>query len=106
MAIQAFCEKALENKWKPVLLPGPQDGTRDKDYKIRGIQWIWFLVREPWFDRCGLQSPEVWESFTGQKTWQVYYWGKTTPKRHDHCRHPQVLRVDIDGEVSNSLTYT
>ncbi len=99
VAIQAFCEKALENKWKPVLLPGPQDGTNDKAYQVKGTQWIWFLVRDPWFDRSELQSPQIWESFTDQKTWKVHYWGKTKPKRHSHYRHPQVLRVDIGGET-------
>lgn len=98
-AIQAFCKKALEDKWRPVLLSGPGNGGRDRDYQIKGSQWIWFLVREPWLDRCELQSPEVWRSFTGQSRWDVHYWGETVPTQHGHYRHPQVLRVDVGGET-------
>ncbi len=98
-AIHAFCENALENKWKPVFLPGLGDGSSDSEYMIKGTQWIWYLAREPWLTNCTLQPPEVWTSFTGQKTWKTHYWGKLKPKRHTHYRHPQVLRVDIGGEI-------
>lgn len=98
-AIEKFCSNALENRWRPVLLAGPGNGSRDGDYRIKGTQWIWFLVQDAWFNRCSLQSPEVWSSFTGQSSWDVHYWGKTKPKTHRHYRHPQILRVDIGGEV-------
>ena len=99
VSIQEFCQRALEDKWKPVLLDGPKDGSRDDDYRINGTQWIWFLVRDSWLAQCELQSPAVWESFTGRLTWDVHFWGETKPKRHKHYRHPQVLRVDIGGEI-------
>jgi len=99
VAIRAFCDRALENNWKPVLLSGPQDGSRDSDYETKGTQWIWFLVREPWFQRCELQAPQVWQCFTERVTWDVHYWGDLQSSRHSHYRHPQTLRVDVGGET-------
>lgn len=97
-AIKGFCTNVLEDNWRPILLPGAGDGTRDDAYRTKGKQWIWFLARDPWIARCTLQSPEIWTSFTGQATWDVFYWGQTTPRRHNHYRQPQVLRVDLGGQ--------
>jgi len=87
----------LDGAWQPVLLQraGEALGARNDEYDISGTRWIWFLVKQGLADRCRLQPPSVWQSFTGYKRWNVNYWGKLSPSRHDHYRHPQVLLVKI-----------
>lgn len=91
--IHDFAEQVLDNDWVPVLLRGEGDelGDRDREYKLKGTQWIWFLVRPSMLDSCRIQAPEVWQDFTVQKKWDVYYWGKYKKVQHSHYRHPQVL---------------
>lgn len=100
-AITDFCNQVLNDTWVPVLLKGPNDavGDRDADYQIKGTQWMWFLVKPSLVGQCKIQSPDVWQSFTDEKTWIVNYWGKIEPSRHDHYRHPQVMIFDVgNGE--------
>lgn len=97
--IVEFCEQVFENKWVPVLL---EDGA-DDHYHINGTQWIWFLVKKELKDRCRLQSPDVWQAFTREKSWKVYKWGDEIASRHDHYRHPQVLIYDLDGRREMEL---
>jgi len=71
--------------------------SSDNDYKIKGDQWIWFLVKKNLKDITSLQPNNVWDNFTS-KTWQVNYWGDFTASRHSHYRHPQVLVLDWHGQ--------
>jgi len=89
--INSFCTDVLNDQWRPVLLPGHDDGL----YKQKGTQWIWFLVKPGLLNSCRLQMPELWQEYTQQKTWRVNFWGKTESKRHSHYRHPQVMLMDI-----------
>lgn len=75
----------------------------DTLYRMRGNQWIWFLVRPSLLTRCRLQSPSVWQAFTGQSSWTVNYWGRLTPETHSHYRHPQVLILDIGAREEIEL---
>ena len=95
--ITNFCANMLDNQWIPVLMrqPGEALGDRDDDYQLKGSQWIWFVVKPHLLDRCRIQDPDVWQSFTGSKRWLVNYWGKIKPSRHSHYRHPQVMIMDI-----------
>lgn len=95
--VSDFCKDVLENKWRPILLQ-PDNLTPtldDKDYKTNGTQWIWFLVKDNLVSKCRLQFPEVWQSLTEVKQWDVHFWGKPKPKKHKHFRHPQVLIFDM-----------
>lgn len=96
-AINDFCTQVLDRQWLPILLQREGDalGDRDNEYEIKGSQWIWFLVKPVLADRCRLQSPETWQTFTGMKTWRVYFWGEEKATRHSHYRHPQVLIYDL-----------
>lgn len=89
--IIAFCRDVLANKWKPILL-------NNDDYQIKGSQGIWFLVRDSLVSQCKLQSPSVWQSYVGHKSWPVHYWGKSQEKSHSHYRHPQVLIFTTDDD--------
>jgi hypothetical protein len=95
-----FSAQVLGNLWVPVLLrhQGEALGFRDKEYDIRGTQWIWFLVKPALLQNCRLQSPSVWQAFTGEQTWTVHFWGKEEPTEHFHWRHPQVLIYDLGDE--------
>jgi len=92
-AITDFCSIVLENQWVPVLLRQAEEplGHRDKEYQLKGNQWIWFLVRAELANRCRLQSPTIWQAFTGTRQWPINYWGEERAKQHYHYRHPQVL---------------
>jgi len=96
-AIVDFCSQVLDDQWHPVLLrqPGEDLGFRDKEYQLKGTQWIWFLVKTDLRTKCRLQSPLVWQAFISGKTWKVNYWGIEKSSRHSHYRHPQVLIMDI-----------
>ena len=98
-AVTDLCNDVLQMQYMPVLLKQPQDnlGDRDGDYQIKGTQWIWFIVRNSIMQNCRLQSPEVWQAFTDEKTWTVHYWGQETSTRHSHYRHPQVLIYTFDN---------
>lgn len=98
--ITGFAQDVLNNEWLPVLLPPSSDAQkiRDKAYKLKGTQWIWFLVKADLHSRCRLQSPMVWQDLVGRSKWDVYYWGKDSESNHSHYRHPQVLIVDVDGK--------
>ncbi|NUM33615.1 MAG: endonuclease/exonuclease/phosphatase family protein [Candidatus Brocadiae bacterium] len=97
--IQNFCSQVLENYLIPVFLKQEQDNLGDKDieYKIKGNQWICFLVRPELLHRCTLQSPNIWQSLTQSKTWQVNYWGELKSDQHYHYRHPQVLLYNMQN---------
>jgi hypothetical protein len=99
IAIDVFCAQVLNQQWVPILLrqSGQALGIQDKEYKIAGDQWIWFLVKASLEKKCRLQSPQVWQNFTGMKTWKVNFWGNVKPSRHSHYRHPQVLIYDLDN---------
>lgn len=99
-AVQRFAQEVLDSAWVPVLLEEPADA---RQYRITGTQWIWFLVRPELVERCRLQRPLVWQSFTGQSSWQVNYWGELAPKGHRHYRQPQVLIIDIGQGVEIEL---
>lgn len=96
-AIDNFCTQVLNQQWVPILLRQDGDalGDRDKDYQIKGTQWIWFLGRATLAGNCRLQSPDTWQAFTGMKTWPVNFWGEEKATRHSHYRHPQVLVYDL-----------
>src|SRR5512146_2810028 len=95
--ISAFCEQALQNKWVPNLLSHPEGplGIRDRDYQIRGNQWIWFLVKPELQERCRLQPVTTWQAFIGTREWPVCLWGQERPLMHSHYRHPQVLLFEM-----------
>lgn len=95
--IDAFCTQVLNNRWVPILLRLPNEplGIHDKEYQIKGTQWIWFLVKPELKDKCKLQSVTVWQSFIGTTEWTVYLWGEEKPTPHSHYRHPQVLLFDL-----------
>ena len=97
-AITEFCKDVLGNQWRPALLRGSGDslGDRDDDYRIKGNQWMWFLVRDHLLGDCRVQDPTVWRSFSDSVRWKVNYWGKIKPTRHGHYRHPQVLVVEAE----------
>lgn len=99
-AISGFCQNWLGGAYVPITLPA------GGDYRMKGRQWIWFLVRPALAQGASLLDPEVWQSYTlaestarygphwtHGKTWPVNLWGETVPTRHGHYRHPQVLRL-------------
>ncbi len=95
----------------PVLLPnedgaGAGDKDRDREYEQKGQQWIWFFVSAELAQRCRLQAPAVWQAYAGERSWPVRYWGDgaAVVARGAHYRHPQVLRVELDGRGA-SLEY-
>jgi endonuclease/exonuclease/phosphatase family metal-dependent hydrolase len=94
-----FCREVFDDRWLPVLLRGADDalGDRDRDYKIKGAQWIGFVVKPELLPRCRLQAPETWQAFTGSTRWEVHYWGRIESEEHRHYRHPQVLLVELEG---------
>ena len=95
--IDAFCTQVLNGRWVPILLSAQNEplGTHDKDYQIKGTQWIWFLVKPELKDKCKLQPVTVWQSFIGTKEWTIFLWGEERPTPHSHFRHPQVLLYDL-----------
>jgi hypothetical protein len=99
--INRFAEEVLDNAWVPVMLEA--ESGPDSMYRIRGTQWIWFLVRPGLRARCRLQPPSVWQAFTGQTRWTVHFWGRLTPETHAHYRHPQVLILDIGAREEIEL---
>jgi hypothetical protein len=95
--VDAFCTQVLQGRWEPVMLRLPDEplGSHDKEYQIKGNQWIWFLVKPGLKDRCRLQPVTTWQSFVEAKDWTVYFWGEEKSARHSHYRHPQVLLFDL-----------
>lgn len=79
----------LEGAWVAVK-------ASDGEYKIRGSQWIWFLVREDLSDRASLLPVDAWDEFAGS-SWKVNFWGDFEERSHNHYRHPQVLVLDWEG---------
>lgn len=96
-AVDDFCTQVLDRQWVPIFLRQDGDvlGDRDRDYQIKGTQWIWFLVKSGLEGYCRLQSPDIWQAFAGTKTWPVNFWGEERSTRHSHYRHPQVLVYDL-----------
>lgn len=70
--------------------------AEDGQYKIRGNQWIWFLVRKARAEQCSLLPVEIWDAFAGA-SWKVNFWGEFEEQNHNHYRHPQVLVLDWEG---------
>ncbi|NCA71528.1 MAG: endonuclease/exonuclease/phosphatase family protein [Sphingobacteriia bacterium] len=99
--IRQFAEEVLDNAWVPILLE--TDNGSDREYRMSGTQWIWFLVRSELVGQCALQAPDVWQSFTGQTRWSVHDWGRCAPQTHQHYRHPQVLILDIGQDTQLEL---
>ena len=96
-----FCKDTLANNWVPILLKGPNDaiGAQDNNYQTKGSQWLWFLAKPNLANRCRLQDPNVWQAFTGVRTWRVNHWGQIRTSIHSHYRHPQVMIFDVgNGE--------
>lgn len=95
--VAKFATDVLDDEWTPVLLrqPGEALGLRDEEYDVTGSQWIWFLVKPELLDRCQLQPPSVWQSYLGGSSWTVHWWGDEPATKHDHYRHPQVLRYEL-----------
>lgn len=93
----SFALDVLANEWSPLLLKTDEDDleSKDKEYAIKGTQWIWFYVRSTLIDKCYLQHPSVWQSYTGLNKWDVHYWGEQKPTKHSHYRHPQVMIMDL-----------
>jgi hypothetical protein len=87
--IDDFCNNFLQGKYKPIK-------EANQNYKQKGIQWIWFLVKPSISDRASLLSPDTWDSFAGAK-WDVNYWGNFLTETHSHYRHPQVLIFNWKG---------
>jgi len=102
-AIDDFCTSVLNREWVPVLLKESGDalGDKNKEYKTKGNQWIWFLVRPELLNSCRLQPPSVWQSFVERDKWPVNYWGQVSVKNHSHYRHPQVMiyKLNDDHEI-------
>jgi len=98
--ITKFANRVLDDDWTPVLLQqqGEALGARDSEYDILGTQWIWFLAKPELIERCQLQPPSVWQSYLGGSTWDVHWWGDVPTTKHDHYRHPQVLRYELEGD--------
>lgn len=81
--IDAFCSDVLEEKYFAVK-------SASNDYKQKGRQWIWFLVKENLIDKVSLLPTKIYDKFAGA-SWQVNYWGDFKSTIHRHYRHPQVL---------------
>jgi hypothetical protein len=69
----------------------------DGEYRQRGTQWIWFLVKQDLLEKCSLLPASIWSEFTEGSNWDVNYWGNFTPEKHEHYRHPQVLIFELEG---------
>lgn len=91
--INKFSALVLNNEWVPVFLPPNNNSPaqRNKKYKTKGSQWIWFLVKPDLLPKCRIQEPQVWDDWIGSPEWEVHYWGKIPSETHSHYRHPQVL---------------
>ena len=89
-AIDKVTTEVLEGEYQAIK-------ASDRDYQIKGIQWIWFLVKTSLADRASLLPAETWNQLTS-KTWQVNYWGEEQTSRHSHYRHPQVLVLNWQGQ--------
>lgn len=87
--IDTFTEDVLAGRYAAVKAP-------DSSYAMRGIQWIWFLVKTQLSDKATLLPTRTWDHFT-EKSWNIHYWGVTEIKRHRHYRHPQVLILNWNG---------
>lgn len=81
--IKSFCSDFLEGKYQPVL-------AKLNDYKLKGRQWIWFIVKPELIDVVELLPTNIYDEFAGT-TWNVNYWGDFESTKHKHYRHPQVL---------------
>lgn len=82
-------------------------------YGIRGVQWIWFLIRKNVPISATLLHLDRWNALTGPawgdqrraNKWEISYPVFNSdastlrfhvPGTHEHYRHPQVLQVAID----------
>ncbi|MDP2162585.1 MAG: hypothetical protein Q8K02_19040 [Flavobacterium sp.] len=66
---------------------------------LTGNQWIWFLIKKAFYAAhfVKIQEPSIWYGLTGQKQWQVNYWGKMSSSKLSHWRHPQTLVLNLNG---------
>lgn len=91
-----------------------RNSTDWRDYRIKGTQWLWFLVRNTQTLTGELQHIDRWRTLTESASegdhrggeWEVSYPVATAdfqslsfkvPGRHSHYRHPQVLLLNVDG---------
>lgn len=84
--IDAFCTDVLEDNYVAVK-------ALNEDYKIKGRQWIWFLVKTELRDKASLLPTKIYDEFSCA-SWDVHYWGDFETTKHRHYRHPQVLVLE------------
>ncbi len=84
--INRFCSEILENKYVAVK-------STTNDYKLKGRQWIWFIVKQHLIENASLLPTKIYDEFAGA-SWQVNYWGDFESTKHSHYRHPQILVLD------------
>lgn len=88
--IDIVASDIFKDKYKPVK-------AAIGKYNQKGTQWIWFLVKNEYIDKCSLLSVDTWAEFTDGFNWNVNYWGKFESEKHAHYRHPQVLLFEFEG---------
>jgi len=88
-AIDRVSNDLLDGEWAAVK-------AADGEYRMRGSQWIWFLVRQNYSHRASLLPTETWDAFAGG-SWKYHLWGEFKERTHRHYRHPQVLVFDWNG---------
>ena len=81
--MDSFCKDVLEDNYFLVK-------AIDNDYKIKGRQWIWFLVKKELIDNASLLPTRIYDEFSNP-SWDVNYWSDFETTKHRHHRHPQVL---------------
>jgi len=87
--IDVVANEWLEGGWVPVK-------AKDGEYRTKGDQWIWFLVRSDLAEHVSLLPIGTWDSFAGSY-WKYHLWGEFAEETHRHYRHPQVLVLDWNG---------
>jgi len=89
-SIDKFSHEVLEGKLVAIK-------SNTSEYRIKGDQWIWFLVKDELAADAALLAHEAWNEFAG-RSWKVHYWGDFSESNHNHYRHPQVLIFHWHGQ--------